>query len=164
MTENFWNCDGKFQFVTEIMTESTPSQFHSSQINLWRKLWRTKVRHNFLWRKYSVTKICDGNCDRLFPSQKNLWRKLWRKVRHNFQRWKCPGGGKLWRKIVTEFRQIFNFWRNSVTISVRNCERELKKSHHLEYFSVRRILTTTTGKKEGYNVTIINQIHIIYIK
>jgi len=71
VTENFWNCDGKFQFVTEIVTESTPSQFHSSQLSLWR------VRHN-LWRKYSVKKIfvteivtdffrhkkiCDGNCD-----------------------------------------------------------------------------------------------------
>jgi len=34
VTEKFRNCDGKVQFVTEIVTESTPSQFHSSQIDL----------------------------------------------------------------------------------------------------------------------------------
>ena len=77
--------------------------------NLWRKLWRKALRHNFIRHKLicdgqkSVTifcdgntpsqKFCDGNCDGLFPSQKNLWRK----VRHNFQRWNCPRGVILWR-------------------------------------------------------------------
>jgi len=99
VTENFWNCDGKFQFVTEIVTESTPSQFHLSQKNLWRKLWR-KVRHNFhrwncpcggvLWR----TGWCPSqNCDRIrhFPSQ--FVTEWWESVTI------CDG--KLWRNSVT---------------------------------------------------------------
>jgi len=63
VTEKFWNCDGKVQFVTEIVTESTPHNF---------------IRHKLICDG-SVT-ICDGNipsqnfcdrnCDGLFPSQK----------------------------------------------------------------------------------------------
>ena len=78
--EKFWNCDGKVQFVTEIVTESSLSQFHLSQIHLWRirhNLWRKKVRHNFLWRKICDGNIpsqivSDGNCDGLFPSQSKI--------------------------------------------------------------------------------------------
>ena len=59
------NCDGKHSVTISFIT----NWFVTGRHNLWRKLWRTKVRHNFLWRKYSVTKFCDGNCDGLFPKE-----------------------------------------------------------------------------------------------
>ena len=54
-TKKKLNCDGKFLELWRKISICDGAL--SSQINLWR------VRHNFLWRKYSVTKF--------------LWRKLW---------------------------------------------------------------------------------------
>jgi len=34
VTEIFWNCDGKVHFVTDMVTERTPSEFRSSQFIL----------------------------------------------------------------------------------------------------------------------------------
>ena len=135
VTEKFGNCDGKFQFVMEIVTESTPSQFQSSQIHLWRirhKLWRTKVRHNFLWRKICDGRCpsqngCDGLCDGHFRHKIGIVTEIVTDTPSQFPSAKILFGGNF----VTEWiSSVTKLWRNP-SHSVTNCDRSQPIRHNL---------------------------------